>query len=72
VLQPVDICAKGVRLDHLGAGLQVLGMDTPHHLRLRKVQFVVAAVDEDAASIQHGAHRAVAKYWCAFKQLSHA
>ena len=37
-------------------------MDVPHQVRLGDIQFVEAAIDEDAASVQAGAHRPVAEH----------
>jgi hypothetical protein len=51
--------AEGVGLENLGAGFDVLLMDLPHHVGGGEVELVEAAVDEDAAGVQHGAHGAV-------------
>ena len=61
-LQPEAIAAKGVRFNDLGAGLQVLVMQPADKIRLRNVEFVIAAVDEDALFVQQGAHGAVAEH----------
>ena len=61
-LQAEGVCAEGVGLDDLRAGLQVLGVDTGDGLRLREVQLIEAAVDEDSAVIEHGAHGTVGEH----------
>ncbi len=68
-LQPDGVRAERIRLDDCRAGLQILRVHRAHQLRLRDVQLVVAAVDEDAAAVQHGAHRPIAKHRSATKQL---
>ncbi len=57
-LHPVG--AEGVGLDDVGAGPDVGGVDLVHQLRLSEVERLEAAVDEDPASIELGAHRTVA------------
>ena len=51
--------AEGVGLQDLGAGPDVRLVDLLHQAGLLEVQLVVADVDEHAAAVQHGAHRAV-------------
>ena len=51
--------AERVRLDHVGAGVEVLLVDLPHESGVREVQLVEAAVEEDAARVEHRAHRPV-------------
>ena len=64
-LEPEAIAAEGVGLDDLGAGLKILLVDSANDIRLREVEFVVAAIDEDAAAVKHGAHGAVAEHGAA-------
>ena len=52
--------AERVGLDDVRAGLHVLGVHLGDQGRLRQVQPVEAAVDEDALGVQQRAHRAVA------------
>ena len=61
-LQTQGIGAKGIGLDDLRARLQVFLVDVAHQFRLGEIQFVVAAVDKDAASVQAGAHRPIAEH----------
>ena len=51
--------AERVGFQDLGAGLDVLLVDLAHQVGRGEVQLVEAAVDEDAARIQHGAHGAI-------------
>ena len=69
VHQPVDatvfrqakrIRAEGVCFNDLGAGLQVVLMNAADEVGLRKVQLVIAAIDENALGVQQGTHGAVA------------
>ena len=60
--QPKGVRAEGVRLDDLRARLQILLVDRAHQLGLRQVQLVVAAVDEDAAFVEHRPHRSVEQH----------
>ena len=57
--QAVAVGAEGVGLQHLRSGLDVVGMDGADDLRLREVEFVIAAVDEDTFGIEQGAHGTV-------------
>src|SRR5581483_7808877 len=59
--QAGGIGAEGVALHHPRDGLVVVVMDLPDEVRLRKVQLVVAAIDEDASGIEQRAHGAVAQ-----------
>ena len=61
-LQTQGIGPKGIGLDDLRARLQVLLVDVAHQFRLGEIQFVVAAVDEDAARVQAGAHSPIAEH----------
>ena len=54
-----SIRAEGVRLDHISAGAHIFAMHVGHEIGLRQIQFVEAAVEKNAAGIQHRAHRAV-------------
>ena len=51
--------AEGVGFEDLGAGLDVFLVDLADQVGLREVQLVEAAVDEDAARVEHGAHGAI-------------
>ena len=51
---------EGVRLDDVGARVQVLLVDAAHEGGVREVQLVEAAVQEDAARVEHRAHGPVA------------
>jgi hypothetical protein len=53
------IGAEGIRFDHLGAGAYILPVNFPNHIRLPKVQLVVADVEEHALSVEHGAHGSI-------------
>ncbi len=53
--------AEGIGFKDLGAGLEVVLVHGEDELGIGEIQLVVAAVDEDAARIEHGAHRAVGK-----------
>jgi hypothetical protein len=59
-LQTQGIGPKSIGLDDLRARLQVFLVDGSHQFRLGEIQFVVAAVDKDAASVQAGAHGPIA------------
>ena len=61
-LQTQGIGAKGIGFDDLRTRLQVFLVNAAYQLRLREIQFVVASVDEDAASVQAGAHGPVAEH----------
>ena len=62
VLQPQGVGPKRIGLNHFRAGLKVLLMHRANRVWLRQIQLVIAAVDEDAAAVQHGPHGAVAKH----------
>ncbi len=51
--------AEGVGFDDVGAGREVFTMDVGDQGRLREIERLEAAVDEDALAVQHRAHRAV-------------
>ena len=51
--------AEGVGFQDLGAGFDVLLMDLANHVGRGEVQLVEAAVDEDAARVEHGTHGAI-------------
>ncbi len=60
VLRELDaVCAERVRLQHLGAGIDVRAVDAEHEVGRAQVELVVALIDEDAALVQHRAHRAI-------------
>ena len=50
---------EGVGLDHFGAGPYVFPVDVADEVGLPDRQFVEADVHEDAAPVEHRAHRAV-------------
>ena len=52
--------AKGVGLDHVGAGAQILAVHVDHEIGVGLVQRLETAIDEDAFAVQHRAHRPVA------------
>ena len=58
--QTKRIRAKGVGFNNVRPGMQVFLMDATDQVGLRDVEFVVAAVDENAFGIQQGAHGAIA------------
>ena len=60
--QPEAVGAEGVGFKNLGAGLQILLVDGENQAGVGEVQLVVAAVDEDAARVEHGAHGAVGEH----------
>ena len=57
--QALPVGAEGVGLQDLRAGLDVLLVDLADQVGRREVQLVEAAVDEDAARVEHGAHGAI-------------
>ena len=57
--QTKRIGAKGVCLNDLRSGLQVILVNAADEVGRREVQFVVAAIDEDPFGIQQGTHGAV-------------
>ena len=61
--QPETIGAKGVGLDKLGAGLQVLLVNRQDQAGVGEVQLVVTAVDEDAAGVEDSAHGSIGEDW---------
>ena len=58
-VEPDGVGAKGVGLNDGGAGLQVFAVHLADDLGLGNVELVVAAIDEDAAAVEHGSHGAV-------------
>ena len=56
------ICAKSVGFDDFRAGLEVFLVNGADEFRVREVEFVVAAVDEDSASVEGRAHGSVAQH----------
>ncbi len=60
--QAEAVGAKGVGLENLGAGLQVFLVNGKDEAGVGEVQFVVAAIDEDAASVEHGTHGAIGEH----------
>ena len=67
-LEPVG--AEGVGLQNLRTAANVLAMNLADHSGIRQVEFVEAAVDEDALGIEHRAHRAVGDQRAAFQQIT--
>ena len=59
--QLVAVGAEGVGLDDVGAGPEVLPVDFLDEGGAGEVQLIEAAVDEDAAGVEHRAHRPVAE-----------
>ncbi len=57
--QTHPVGAERVGLDDLRARLDVVLVDAAHQVRRRKVQLVEGTVEEHAAGVQHGAHRAI-------------
>src|ERR1039458_1862506 len=53
---------EGIGLDNLSARLQIIVVDGADQLRLRQVQFVIAAVNEDAFGIEKRPHGSVAEH----------
>jgi hypothetical protein len=64
-----SICPKRIRFQNLRTGLQVLFVDGQDQVGVRQVQLVVAAIDEDAARVEHGSHGAVGKHRAAGKDV---
>src|SRR5262249_27864600 len=60
-LEPEAIATKGVGLNDLRSRLQIFMMNSADQVRLRQVQLVVAAVDENSLRIEQRAHRAITK-----------
>src|SRR5439155_19185930 len=48
-----------IGLENLGAGFDVLLVDAANQVWRREIELIEAAVDEDAARIEHGAHGAI-------------
>ncbi len=67
--EPEAVGAEGVGFKDLGAGLQILLVDGENQVGVGQVQFVVAAVDEDAARIEHRAHGAVGEHGAVGKDV---
>ena len=63
------VCAKGVGFKNLGARLEVILMNREDEVGVRQVQFVVAAVDEDTAGVEHCAHRAIGEHGAAGEDI---
>ena len=73
--QAKAVGAEGVGFKNFGAGLEVLLVDGEDEARVGEIEFVVAAIDEDAAGIEHRAHGSVGQYGTAGKdvgKLGHA
>ena len=51
-----DLKAQGFAAFYLGAGLQVIVVNTADQFRLRKVEFVIATINKDAFAVQQRAH----------------
>ena len=63
--QPEAVGAKGIGFKNLCAGLEILFVNREDQAGVGEVQLVVAAVDGDAAGVEHGAHRAVGEHGAA-------
>src|SRR5262245_57031401 len=72
VAQLETIGAEGVRLDDICARRQVLTMDVGHQIRLRQIQLVEAAVQEDPFAIEHCPHGAIADEHALIESLEEA
>jgi hypothetical protein len=59
--QPEGVGAESIGFNNLGSGLQVIVMNGANQIGLREIQFVVAAVDEDALGVKQRSHRAIAE-----------
>ena len=70
--QAETVGAKGVGFKNLRAGLQIFLVDGEDQVGIGKVQFVVAAVDEDAAGVEHRAHGAVGEHGAAGEDVGEA
>ena len=57
--QPEAVSAKGVGFKQLGASLQILLVNGKDQVGVRKIQLVIAAIDEDAAGVENGSHGAI-------------
>ncbi len=57
--EALAICAEGVGFEDLGAGFNVFLVDFANQGRERQVQFVVAAINENAFGVERRAHGAV-------------
>ena len=60
--QAKAVRAESVGFDDLGARLQIIVVDVADQLRLRQVQLVIAAVDEDALGIEQRPHGSIAEH----------
>jgi hypothetical protein len=60
--QAYTVGTEGIGLQHLGPGLQIFHMHGADELGLLQIQLVVAAVDKDPTSVQHGPHGSVAQH----------
>src|SRR5437879_3867374 len=60
-LKAIAITAKCVGFNDLRARLQIFMVDASYKIWLGQIQFVVAAIDENALGVQPRAHSAVAK-----------
>ena len=63
--------AEGVGFEDLGAGLEVFLVNREDEVGVREVQFVVAAIDEDTAGVEHRAHGAIGEHgamWRRYRQ----
>ena len=63
--QAEAVGAEGVGFENLRAGLQILLVNGENQAGVGEVQLVVAAVDEDAAGIENGAHGAIGEHGAA-------
>jgi len=54
------IGAERIGFEHVSTGTHIFRVHAGDQARLREVQFIEAAIEEDALGVQQGAHRAVA------------
>src|SRR5579885_366750 len=64
--KPECIGAERVGFNDFSSSLQVVVMNAADQVRLREVQFVIRAVDENSFLVQQCAHGAVTQHWGLF------
>src|SRR3990170_2492513 len=64
------ICAVGISLDDLSASTEVVVVNGGNKFRLGKAEFIVAAVDINAAEVEFRAHRAIGENRWAVKAFA--
>ena len=70
--QPEAVGAESIGFKNLRTSLQILLMHAKDQIGVRQVQLVIAAVDEDAARVEHRAHGAIGKHGAVGKKLGKA